>query len=39
MNIDLTDGNDLEKKKHNIYALYKFRQMGVSSHLEPSCVR
>lgn len=29
MNIDLTDGNDLESKKHYVYALYKFRQMGI----------
>lgn len=29
MNIDLTDENDLEMKKHEIYALYKFRQMGI----------
>lgn len=29
MMIDLTDGNDLETKKHDIYALYKLRQMHV----------
>lgn len=29
MIIDLTDGNDLETKKHDIYALYKLRQMHV----------
>lgn len=29
MNIDLTDGNDLEAKKHDVYALYKLRQMHV----------
>lgn len=29
MNIDLTDENDLETKKHDVYALYKFRQMGI----------
>lgn len=29
MNIDLTDGNDLETKKHDVYALYKFRQLGI----------
>lgn len=29
MNIDLTDVNDLESKKHDVYALYKFRQMGI----------
>lgn len=29
VNIDLTDGKDLETKKHDVYALYKFRQMGI----------
>lgn len=29
MNIDITDENDLETKKHDVYALYKFRQMGI----------
>lgn len=29
MNIDLIDDNDLETKKHDVYALYKFRQMGI----------
>lgn len=29
MNIDLTDENDLDTKKHDVYALYKLRQMHV----------
>ena len=29
LNLDLTDGNGLESKKHDIYALYRFRQMGI----------
>lgn len=29
VNIDFTDGKDLETKRHDVYALYKFRQMGI----------
>lgn len=29
MTIDFTEGNDLETKKHDVYALYKLRQMHV----------
>jgi len=29
MDVDFTDEFDLETKKHNVYALYKLRQMGI----------